>query len=96
MSLPNKAPRCDFAEDSRYATDCGPECPGCKAAGYSTFEGDTLWIFWVQPAQVSIASCGTCHHSMRFDAPGFDDGSYRAWPTIAEVKRSFTATRRSI
>ncbi len=59
----------DF-QDNRYATDSGPQCPGCEAKGYSSRDGDTLWMFWVEPGQSSLAQCATCHHAMRFMAPG--------------------------
>jgi hypothetical protein len=81
--------RCDFVDDGRYATDCGPACQ-CVAS-YRT-----LWVYTVEerynassPAAVA-AQCACCHAMVYFrldeDAPAL-----RAEVTIGDVKRAHYA-----
>jgi hypothetical protein len=69
--------RCDFVDDNRYATDCGPTCVtvGCHC---------TLWIYLVDDQDLGVAGqCAACHTIEVFRLAA---GTPRAGLTIASVK----------
>jgi hypothetical protein len=71
--------RCDFVDDGRYATDCGPTCVtvGC----YST-----LWIYLVDDQQLGVmGQCAACHGVETFRIAGV---TVRADVTIGDIKRA--------
>jgi len=71
--------RCDFVDDGRYATDCGPTCPtvGCHC---------TLWIYLVdRPPLGVLGQCASCHAVESFRLAETTD---RADLTIGQIKRA--------
>jgi hypothetical protein len=69
--------RCDFVDDNRYVTDCGPTCRtvGCDC---------TLWVYLVgEDGQSVVGQCAACHGVEHFM---LSEDSERAKLSISEIK----------